>query len=133
MAYIYGLVDSLQGKDQVGDGECVTLVKQYAHLGVTGTRKQGRKVFGDKSIPGGQQSQLLLMVNTQLVTLCINMRLSILNRILTIFMLWISGKRRKKSRPAHFLVKVGYVVMAHIRMPVTMPKLFILLSRKYIL
>ncbi|EBJ4219724.1 TPA: BPSL0067 family protein [Salmonella enterica subsp. enterica serovar Birkenhead] len=46
MAYIYGLVDSLQGKDQVGDGECVTLVKQYAHLGVTGTWKQGRKVFG---------------------------------------------------------------------------------------
>lgn len=46
MAYIYGLVDSLQGKDQVGDGECVTLVKQYAHLGVTGTWKQGRKVLG---------------------------------------------------------------------------------------
>lgn len=44
MAYIYGLVDSLQGKDQVGDGECVALVKQYAHLGFTGTWKQGRKV-----------------------------------------------------------------------------------------
>ncbi|ECX3818404.1 BPSL0067 family protein, partial [Salmonella enterica] len=53
MAYIYGLVDSLQGKDQVGDGECVALVKQYAHLGFTGTCKQGRKVFGDKSIPRG--------------------------------------------------------------------------------
>lgn len=42
-------------------------------------------------------------------------------------------KKKKKSRLAHFLVKVGYVVMVHIRMPVTMPKLFILLSRKYIL
>lgn len=102
MAYIYGLVDSLQGKDQVGDGECVTLVKQYAHLGVTGTWKQGRKVLGISRSPGGQQSQLLLMVNTQLVTLCINMRLSILNRILTIFMLWISGKRRKNLVPLTF-------------------------------
>lgn len=53
MAYVYGLVDSLQGKDQIGDGECVTLVKKYAHLGATGTWKQGRKVFGDKSIPRG--------------------------------------------------------------------------------
>lgn len=133
MAYIYGLVDSLQGKDQVGDGECVALVKQYAHLGVQEPGSKGGRFLGISRSPGGQQSQLLSMVNTQLVTLCINMRLSILNRILTIFMLWISGKTRKKSRPAHFLVKVGYVVMAHIRMPVTMPKLFILLSRKYIL
>ncbi|MEX9251763.1 BPSL0067 family protein [Pseudenterobacter timonensis] len=53
MAYVYGLVDSLQGKDQVGDGECVSLVKQYAHLGSTGTWKQGKKVFGNKSIPRG--------------------------------------------------------------------------------
>lgn len=95
MAYIYGLVDSLQGKDQVGDGECVALVKQYAHLGFTGTCKQGRKVFGDKSIPRGTAIATLLMVNTHLVALRINMLLSILNRILTIFMLWISGKRRK--------------------------------------
>ncbi|VEB62847.1 invasol SirA [Salmonella enterica subsp. enterica] len=41
------------------------------------------------------------MVNTHLVALRINMLLSILNRILTIFMLWISGKKKKKisSRP----------------------------------
>ncbi len=53
MAYVYGLVDSLQGKKLVGSGECVDLVKQYAHLGITGTWKQGRKVFGDKSISRG--------------------------------------------------------------------------------
>lgn len=53
MAHIYGLVDSLQNKDQVDGGECVALVKKYAHLGATATWRQGRKVLGDKSIHKG--------------------------------------------------------------------------------
>ncbi|EFC5425040.1 TPA: BPSL0067 family protein [Escherichia coli] len=59
MAYVYGLVDSLQGTDMVGMAgagdrkECVFLVQVYAHVGNIGTWKQGRKVFGDKSIPRG--------------------------------------------------------------------------------
>ncbi|MFU0889255.1 BPSL0067 family protein [Kluyvera sichuanensis] len=50
------MVDSLQGTEMVGargKEECVDLVQVYAHLGSTGTWKQGRKVFGDKSIPRG--------------------------------------------------------------------------------
>lgn len=59
MAYVYGLVDSLQGTEMVGmpgmgdAKECVFLVQVYAHVGHTGTWRQGRKVFGDKSIPRG--------------------------------------------------------------------------------
>lgn len=133
MAYIYGLVDSLQGKDQVGDGECVTLVKQYAHLGVTGTWKQGRKVFGDKSIPVGTAIATFVNGKYPAGDAVHKHAAFYLEQDSNYIYVMDQWKKKKKSRPAHFLVKVGYVVMAHIRMPVTMPKLFILLSRKYIL
>lgn len=53
MAYVYSLVNSLQNTEMVGDQECVALVKKYAHLGATATWRQGKKVFGDMSIPRG--------------------------------------------------------------------------------
>lgn len=61
MAYVYGLVDSLQGTDMVGMAgagdrkECVFLVQVYAHVGNIGTRKQGRKVLGINRSPEEQQ------------------------------------------------------------------------------
>lgn len=51
MAYVYGLVDSLQGTDMVGMAgagdrkECVFLVQVYAHVGNTGTSEAGTKGF----------------------------------------------------------------------------------------
>jgi len=53
MAYVYNSVDLLQSQPLVGDGECVTLVRRYAHLGPTATWRAGKKVWGDKSIPRG--------------------------------------------------------------------------------
>lgn len=46
MSRVYGSVDLLQGQPLVGDGECVTLVKRYAHLGSTATWRAGKKVWG---------------------------------------------------------------------------------------
>ncbi len=62
MAYVYNSVDLLQSQPLVGDGECVTLVRRYAHLGPTATWRAGKKVWGDKSIPRGTAIATFLMV-----------------------------------------------------------------------
>lgn len=36
MSYVYRSVDVLQGKEKVGDGECVTLIKTYTNAGWAG-------------------------------------------------------------------------------------------------
>ncbi|BEG45583.1 BPSL0067 family protein [Escherichia coli] len=53
MSRVYESVDLLQGQPLVEDGECVTLVKRYAHLGSTATWRAGKKVWGDTTIPKG--------------------------------------------------------------------------------
>ena len=53
MSYVYRSVNVLEGKDKVGDGECVTLIKAYTMAGRTGRWKQGAAVVGNKSIAGG--------------------------------------------------------------------------------
>jgi len=53
MSYVYRLVNVLEGKDKVGDGECVTLIKAYTDAGWTGRWKQGAAVVGNKAIARG--------------------------------------------------------------------------------
>lgn len=53
MSYVYKEVRSLEGKDKVGDGECVTLIKTYTNAGWTGRWKQGAPVVGNKTIEQG--------------------------------------------------------------------------------
>jgi hypothetical protein len=53
MSYVYRSVDVLQGKEKVGDGECVTLIKTYTNAGWTGRWKQGAAVVGNRAIARG--------------------------------------------------------------------------------
>lgn len=53
MSHIYNSVELLQGQPLVGDGECVTLVKKYAHLSNAATWHASKKVWGNTSIPKG--------------------------------------------------------------------------------
>lgn len=53
MSYVYRSVNVLEGKDKVGDGECVTLIKAYTKAGWTGRWKQGAAVVGNKAIARG--------------------------------------------------------------------------------
>lgn len=51
--YVYPEVRKLQGKEKVGDGECVTLIKTYTEAGWTGRWRQGTQVIGHKDIRPG--------------------------------------------------------------------------------
>jgi len=53
MSYVYRSVDVLQGKEKVGDGECVTLIKTHTNAGWTGRWKQGAAVVGNKGLAHG--------------------------------------------------------------------------------
>ncbi len=51
--YIYANARMLDGKDKVGDGECVTLIKTFTNAGWTGNWKQGVQVIGHREISPG--------------------------------------------------------------------------------
>lgn len=51
--YIYTDVKKLEGKEKVGDGQCVTLVKTFTKAGWTGRWKQGAQVIASKNIAVG--------------------------------------------------------------------------------
>lgn len=53
MPHVYKEARALEGKDKVGDKECVTLIKKYTSLGWTGSWRQGEAVLGNKSIQFG--------------------------------------------------------------------------------
>ncbi|MYM88598.1 BPSL0067 family protein [Rugamonas sp. FT82W] len=53
MPFVYKDVGTLEGKDKVGDGECVTLIKTFTDAGWTGRWKQGAAVVGNKNIVRG--------------------------------------------------------------------------------
>ena len=53
MAYIYEKVESLEGKDLAGTGQCVALVQSYTKAPLTSTWKEGAKVKGNTTIKKG--------------------------------------------------------------------------------
>jgi hypothetical protein len=53
MPFVYKEVQSLEGKDKVGNAECVTLIKTYTSAGWTGRWKQGEAVVGNKYLKQG--------------------------------------------------------------------------------
>ncbi len=53
MPFVYSAVDSLDGKNKVGNGECAVLVQYYVKVGLTKTWKAGAKVLGNANIQKG--------------------------------------------------------------------------------
>jgi len=53
MAYVYADVDSLEGKDLAGSGQCVALVQIYAKVPLTKMWKEGAQVKGNTTIAKG--------------------------------------------------------------------------------
>lgn len=53
MPYIYSGAGTLHSKPMVGDGECVALIRHYTNAPPARTWRQGREVWGNKSIPSG--------------------------------------------------------------------------------
>lgn len=53
MPHVYREARKLQGKDKVGDEECVSLVKHYTDAGPARFWREGEKVVGTKNIAEG--------------------------------------------------------------------------------
>ena len=53
MPYIYKEARTLDKQEKVGDGECVTLIKEFTNAGWTGKWRQGEAVVGNRSIREG--------------------------------------------------------------------------------
>jgi hypothetical protein len=53
MSFVYKEVRSLEGRDKVGNAECVTLIKAYTKAGWTGGWRQGASVMGNRALPQG--------------------------------------------------------------------------------
>jgi hypothetical protein len=53
MPHVYREARQLQGKDKVGDEECVALVKHYTSAGPARFWRAGEKVVGNKNIAHG--------------------------------------------------------------------------------
>lgn len=53
MPHVYRAARQLESKAKIGDKECVDLVKNFTHLGWTGSWREGAKVVGNKTIEEG--------------------------------------------------------------------------------
>jgi hypothetical protein len=53
MPYIYPLAAQLNGQALVGDGQCVTLVRQYAPVPHSSTWREGERVLGNRRLAVG--------------------------------------------------------------------------------
>ena len=53
MPHIYKDARLLEGKDKIGDKECITLIKEYTNLLNTATWRRGEAVLGNKHIADG--------------------------------------------------------------------------------
>ncbi len=123
MSRVYGSVDLLQGQPLVGDGECVTLVKRYAHLGSTATWRAGKKVWGT---PLFQKVPLLplFLMGDGLAGVQVIMLHSIWGRINEGSGLWISGERRSESKNINSDRKAEQTLTVRIPAPAVMLKHF---------
>jgi len=53
MPYVYPEARLLEGKEKVGDHECVALIRHYTNAPAAASWREGEKVLGNKSLPPG--------------------------------------------------------------------------------